>query len=247
MLTTLHKVIVLSLLLMPSVGYPHEITSDNTLTLLKQELIFPKNTIPSSHASTLVENGGQIVAAWFGGTKEGNKDIQIWSSHFTGGKWTKPRVVASGYKENEPTWNPVLFNYNNVLYLFYKIGKTPTYWHGEYEKSHDGGKTWSTSRKFPEGFIGPAKNKPITIKNTMVFPSSTENDYEWCVHLEMTQNMKKFHKIEITKPKNVNVIQPTLLKYSERHIQMLTRSQQGVLMTSSSTDGGKTWSMLSPS
>src|SRR5438874_1854681 len=71
----------------------------------------------SSHASTIVETTGhELVAAWFGGTGEGNPDVGIWLSHLVGGKWTPSVEVANGIQhagKRYPTWNPVLFQPRN--------------------------------------------------------------------------------------------------------------------------------------
>src|SRR6186713_2836539 len=44
--------------------------------LLKTEFIYERAPFPSCHATTIVEPaGGGLVAAWFGGTREGNSDV----------------------------------------------------------------------------------------------------------------------------------------------------------------------------
>jgi len=49
---------------------------------LSGELIYPLHDKPASqcHASTIVETTSGLVAAWFGGTNEGNPDVGIWIS-----------------------------------------------------------------------------------------------------------------------------------------------------------------------
>ena len=62
------------------------VLSITTLALAEQpgvvssEFIFETAPHPQCHARTLVETEGGLVAAWFGGTKEGHPDVGIWLS-----------------------------------------------------------------------------------------------------------------------------------------------------------------------
>jgi len=51
--------------------------ADNT-SLVRKEFIFETAPFPSCHASTIVEGQQGLVAAWFGGTGEGQGDVGIW-------------------------------------------------------------------------------------------------------------------------------------------------------------------------
>jgi predicted neuraminidase len=42
-------------------------------------------TFPSCHASTIIQNGKELISAWFGGTAERNPDVGIWVSKCTDG------------------------------------------------------------------------------------------------------------------------------------------------------------------
>lgn len=221
--------------------------AESTFKIIKQELIFPLGLIKESHASTIAEmSNGTILVSWFGGTKEGDDDVKIWQSSMTESGWSKPRVVAYGSKDGKPlpTWNPVLFNIHNKTYLFYKVGKTPSTWEGKYITSTNNGLSWSKTQALPNGIYGPIKNKPILSGKNVLFPSSEENDKGWFVHIEKTSNMKNFNKIEVSKPTGTSAIQPTLLKFRDNEIKMYTRSDQGVLMESQSSDSGHSWTTL---
>src|SRR3954464_11411947 len=52
--------------------------------VVKSEFIFEKAPFASSHASTIAETKGGLIAAWFGGSDEGEKDVGIWTSHYSG-------------------------------------------------------------------------------------------------------------------------------------------------------------------
>ena len=89
------------------------------------EFIFESAPFASCHASTVIElSNGDLLAAWFGGTAEGNADVAIWSSRKANGKWSEPVELI---REREtPSWNPVLFfTKDKRLWLYYKYGTTP--------------------------------------------------------------------------------------------------------------------------
>jgi len=93
-----------------------------------EEYVFESAPFPSCHAATAVElPDGELLCAFFGGTRERHPDVEIRLARKpVGGMWTAPVSVADGVQsENErlPTWNPVLFQPSNRnLTLFYKVG-----------------------------------------------------------------------------------------------------------------------------
>lgn len=90
--------------------------------------IFETAPFPSCHASTIVElPNGDLLAAWFGGTAEGNPDVAIWGSRNVNGRWSAPEELV---REREtPSWNPVYFyTKDKRLWLYYKFGTSPMTW-----------------------------------------------------------------------------------------------------------------------
>src|SRR5918993_5875746 len=78
--------------------------------ILVDEFIFETAPFPESHAATIVETPDGLIAAWFGGTKERNPDVEIWMSKMKGDKWTTPVAVANGIINDSvryACWNPV--------------------------------------------------------------------------------------------------------------------------------------------
>ena len=138
---------------------------------------------PECHASTLVETPSGILAAWFGGSHERNKDVGIWISHLGEEGWSSPVEVANGIQDETlryPCWNPVLFQpRKGPLMLYYKVGPNPREWWGELKISKDHGRSWSDSRKLGTSrlghLIGPVKNNPVQLNDgSILCPSSTE-------------------------------------------------------------------------
>lgn len=204
----------------------------------------------NSHAATLVEiKPNEIMAAWFGGSYEGAKDVGIYFSTYKDKTWSAPQnlikpLIRQG--DTLPCWNPVLFKSKSAtLYLFYKVGKNPREWFGAMISSKDDGVTWTEATYLPNGILGPIRNKPVEIiPGTILCGSSTESvaKNEWRSHVETyTEATGEWAKIEIPNHHNFDIIQPTFLVHSDKIVQMLFRSKHNKLITSWSADSGKNW------
>lgn len=220
--------------------------------ILVDEFIYTEAPFPQAHASTIAETPEGLIAAWFGGTKEGYKDVCIWTSRMVNNKWTAPMMVADGVMNDTlryPCYNPVLFYApNGELLLFYKIGPNVAGWTGWMKRSKDNGHTWSEREALPEGILGPIKNKPVLLNNILLCPSSTEKN-GWKAHIEYTTDFgKTWTKSEpINDGKTISAIQPSILQYKNGSLQILCRSQNRTINESWSTDAGKTWSEMKSS
>ncbi|WP_293913480.1 MULTISPECIES: exo-alpha-sialidase [unclassified Sphingobacterium] len=224
-------------------------------TVVKTGFLFEENRyFAQCHASTLAETAsGEILASWFGGTHEGNKDVAIWSSAFDGQKWSVPKQIADGISNDTvqyACWNPVLFKAkeDNTLYLYYKVGPNPREWWGAVKTSADNGKTWSSASLLPKGILGPIKNKPLELSNGIILsPSSVEvTEDRWIGHVERSDDQQKSwasYPIDHNSP--FNIIQPSIVQHADGRLQVLCRSKEGFVMTSWSSDEGKNWSALS--
>ena len=218
--------------------------------LLHQEFIYLKAKFPQCHASTIAETESGLVAAWFGGTYEKHDDVGIWVARQVKNHWTEPVQIDDGIQDGKdyPCWNPVLFQMpKGPLYLFYKVGPSPSSWWGMMVTSNDQGKSWTSPQKLPRGMLGPVKNKPVLLPDgVLLCGSSTEHD-GWRVHLErMLKDGSVWMKTEpLNDGKKFSAIQPTILQHHQQY-QILCRSRQKVILESWSKDGGKSWSPLKP-
>lgn len=230
---------------------------------LKGELLYSLNDkpTPECHASTIVETPTGLLCAFFAGTHEKNPDVGIRISRLVDGSWTRPIEVANGIQNDTlryPTWNPVLFQpENGPLMLFYKIGPDPRTWWGMLMTSNDDGKSWSKPSKLGTNdkighLLGPIKNKPIQLADgTIICPSSTEyesgdGDDKWMVHFEITKDLGKTWEVvgPINDGNEFDAIQPSILTYPDKKMQVLNRTRQDVIAESWSVDKGKTWSEM---
>ena len=230
------------------------LSAQTSWTKLKEELVFSNPPFKQCHASTMVEvSKGKILLACFGGSQEGKNDVDIWLSTISNKGISPPANVANGIINDTlryPTWNPVLFKAREgKLFLFYKVGPNPRQWWGLVKTSNNKGKTWSAPQNLPENILGPIKNKPVQLANgTILSPSSVEENTErWKVHIEKSADLgRTWQLIPVDQDSKYDVIQPSILFYPNNQLQILCRSKQGNVIQAWSTDGGNTWSNLSP-
>ena len=221
--------------------------------LVKAEFVYERAPFRQCHASTIAETTDGLVAAWFGGTREGNRDVGIWLSRHVDDRWTPPVEVANGERadgKRYPSWNPVLLQPpDGPLLLFYKVGPNPRSWWGMLISSDDGGRSWSKPRRLPDGIAGPIKNRPVLLSDgTLLCGSSTENN-GWRVHMEFTSDLgMTWSRTEaLNDGKTLAAIQPTILVHPDGKLQILCRSRQGRIVESRSEDNGRTWNPLARS
>lgn len=147
--------------------------SEASASVISNEFLYENASFPECHSATIAElPNGDLVATYFGGTKERNPDCCIWVSRKPKGakEWLAPVLAAHGkmpfsemgltreeiLKEKlngeitlrdsrKAAWNPVIFynKANKQLEIYFKLGINPRDWSGWIVRSKDGGKTWS--------------------------------------------------------------------------------------------------------
>lgn len=212
------------------------------------EFVYTEAPFPSCHASTIVETGtGELLAAWFGGTDEGENDVAIWIARKTADGWSAPEEVAR--HENTPTWNPVLFRtLDGVTWLFYKFGTSPREWTGAFRRSEDDGKTWSDVELLPTGLLGPVRNKPLILPDgTVVAGSSHESYRSWTAYAEISRDPGRLWERSgpaALPDQPYGVIQPAIVPIRGGLRMFLRTRNVGKVGVADSWDGGRTWSTV---
>ncbi len=218
----------------------------------EKEMIFDIQPTKSCHASTVLPlDNGDIAAAWFGGTREGSDDVDIWVSVRSGGEWSTPQRISQA--DDVPHWNPVLFKRTDgTICLFFKVGRKIPIWKTYYSLSCDNGRTWSKPAALVENDTGdgrgPVKNKCLRLSDGRILaPASSELNMMWKAFVDMSFDDGRTWEKQMYIPsarfedKRVNVIQPTLWESSPGRVSMLMRSSCGRAYRSDSDDYGKTW------
>ncbi len=226
--------------------------------IVTSEFIFERASFPSAHASTIVETRDGLLASWFGGTRERHPDVGIWVSRRSGGQWSAPVEVANGVQPDgsrHPSWNPVLFQPSEgPLLLFYKVGPSPSNWWGLARTSVDEGRTWSAAIALPTGILGPIRAKPVELAGGELLAGGSTEHAGWVVHMERFSgrapadlaSAKAWQSVgPLNDPKQFGAIQPTILAHSPARLQILCRSQQGVVTEAWSEDAGRSWGRMS--
>ncbi len=224
--------------------------------IVESEFLFETAPFASVHASTIVEAKDALIAAWFGGTREGADDVGIWVTRKVKGRWAQPIEVATGMQADGmryPCWNPVLFEMpDGTLALFYKVGPSPQRWWGMMRTSSDGGVTWTGASRLPEGILGPIKNKPVRVSdNVIIAGSSTESPERpsrWRVHFEITHDGGRTWAVTRPPPPihgpDIDAIQPSILVHPGHRLQTVGRSRSGRVFETWSDDDGRTWTPI---
>ncbi|MBR4865496.1 MAG: exo-alpha-sialidase [Clostridia bacterium] len=224
-----------------------------TYTILERGFVMDENRpTPSCHASTIVPVEGGYLCAWFGGSREGDSDVKIWLSRYTGGSWQD--AVCVSQEEDVAHWNPVLFRNGDTVYLFYKVSEAISTWKTMVRTSLDEGGTFSPARELVPGDVsggrGPVKNKPLKLSDgSILCPASREYaDLTWRVFADRTADgFATLTRTEFVMPADpaVKLIQPSFFE-DVNGIHMLMRSDRGLIYRADSADLGKTWGPAYP-
>src|SRR5687768_10014468 len=94
----LHRLLVSTILTVTLLWHPMLAQGQDlpSAGIVATELIYEEAPFPQCHASTIEWTGENLVAAWFGGTREKHPDVGIWFSRHDGKRWSAPVEVANG-------------------------------------------------------------------------------------------------------------------------------------------------------
>jgi len=226
-----------------------------------------------SHVSTIAPDGrGDLVCAWYSGSREGARDVSIYLARldretFT---WSGPEVLMDRERSSrelgryvKKLGNPVLVSgLEGRLWLFY-ASVFQGGWSGasvNYTVSGDGGRTWGESRKL---ILSPffnltnnVKNRGIVLANgTILLPVYHEfiRDFSQLLRFKPSSGADRDEdRYEIRKmTARGRAIQPALIYEGDegggRLLALFRNMAKGHVLMSRSDDLGMSWSPLEAS
>lgn len=141
----------------PAFVLPAHEVNQITLPASFEQFTIPGST-PSVHSATLTPlSNGRVIAIWFGGQREGARDVKLYQAIFADGIWQPPHAIASRLDVQQETkrnirkiGNPVLMrDPQGNLHLFF-VSVSYGGWAGSsinHKRSTDDGNTWSPAKR----------------------------------------------------------------------------------------------------
>ena len=211
------------------------------------------------HAASLVElQDGRLQAVWFSGSREGAGDVSIQTAVLDPSslQWGPESTLMGREQLQRGLWryvkkigNPVIAHAPDGSLLLWMVNVSLGGWAGSsisWVRSTDEGKNWSQPRRL---VTSPFLNISTLVKAGPV--AMTNGDTSLPVYHEFLTKFGEVLRLDaagqvIDKVRIANSrtsLQPVLLPSDAEHAQVFLRSGTArALMTSDTSDGGKTWS-----
>lgn len=239
--------------------------SADSKPIFEQHFFEPIPTAPSVHASTITCLGdGGMMAAWFGGTREGAKDVSIYGSTWNSStrSWGTPSVIVDADVARrelgryvKKLGNPVLYCDQSGRIWLYFVKVSVGGWSGSsvsWKYSDDGGVTWSESQRFISSpFLNISnlvRSVPLEMSDgSLLLPVYHEflTKYGEILHLSPDGELIAKYRMG----NSVGALQPTLVSVDDQTILAFHRRTGDIaprVYTNRSGDGGRTWSDIRP-
>lgn len=214
-----------------------------------------------SHVSSMVPlEGGEMLAAWYSGSREGAKDVVVYSSRFSGGRWGRPVPLVSRESSMAETGRYVkkvgnallALDESGRLWLFYSSIFAGG-WSGaslNYKYSDDLGESWSRSEKM---LLSPLFNLTNNVKNKAL--AIKGGGFLLPVYHELIRKRSELVRFgpsggitRVFMTREGEAIQPSLVYKGERTLGAFFRNMSmekpRMVLYSESPDMGQSWGPL---
>jgi len=273
-------ILTLGLLLLLSIAWPL-LTQINSSPIPAQ-FVLNKNTLPDTynppflstqfashasskevHSATAIElDNNNIMAFWYGGTREGHKDVTIYQNTWDNKtqQWGKEKSILSRAFTQQGTaryirklGNPVITRAaDNSLWLFY-VSVSVGGWAGSainLTRSYDEGQSWSAAQRL---ISSPFLNISTLVKGSAVhytdgtigLPVYHELLGKFAELLKINPSGEVINKIRLSWGKTS--LQPVIFPLSANHAIALLRYQGKApyrLLMQSTSDAGLHWTSV---
>ena len=216
---------------------------------------------PSVHASTITElPDGRFMLAWFGGSKEGAPDVNIYSCEMDwNGNFSQPKVLLDRKTLQSHTGryirklgNPVLYYRNDRLHCFV-VSVSVGGWSGSsinYACSDDRGETWSSFKRLQ---LSPLFNisvlvrcPPVPMTNDCIgLPIYHEFICKYGEFVVLDSHGRIFHKTK--EHFDLRTLQPCVAVISPTEALVALRNGNkngGAVKAAVTFDAGQTWTPI---
>ena len=242
--------------------------NDDATPFFQKTWVTPAGHTVSAHSSSICTlPSGELLATWYGGSREGASDVSLYTARWPMGssQWTAPVVaVTQGTAEEElerlvkKVGNAVVFpDRSGLLWMVY-VSVSVGGWSGStlnVKTSRDEGRTWGESRRLT---LNPFFNLSSLVRNKPIFA------------LDGRIGLPVYHELAVKFPQilwlsagpdgavrdyrirnlsqEVGLIQPALVPLGGDRVLMILRDRNETrrLHTSYSEDNGWTWSAAAP-
>ena len=241
------------------------VESAGSIPRYEQQFLESNPAAPSVHASTITQlSDGRMLAAWFGGTREGAKDVSIYGAHWKSetAVWDTPSVIvdaAAASREMgryiKKVGNPVLHCDRSGRVWLYYVSVSLGGWSGSFiavKHSDDGGSTWSDSKRLISSpFLNISnlvRSIPLEMDDgSILLPVYHEflAKYGEILHLSREGDLIAKYRMG----NSVGALQPTLATLDDSTILAFHRrigDSYPRVLANRSTDGGRTWTDTVP-
>jgi predicted neuraminidase len=231
--------------------------------------VSPVGHTDSAHSSAICAlPGGDLLAVWYGGSREGAADVALFTSRLRAGsgEWTQPvvavdRAIAQHELDRaiKKVGNAVIFpDRAGSLWMVY-VSVSVGGWSGSalnVKTSRDEGRTWGESQRLT---VNPFFNLSTLVRNKPIY--ANDGRIGLPVYHEMALKFPQMlwltpgpdGSVQEYRMRNLatetGLIQPALVPLGDDRVLMMLRdrSMGRRLHTAFSTDNGWTWSAAVPS
>ncbi|MFC7514467.1 exo-alpha-sialidase [Herbaspirillum sp. GCM10030257] len=241
-----------------------DVTEHRTVSLRKlsaSHIPMPQG-VPSAHASSLTAlKGDEMLAFWWAGSRESGPDVKVYTSHWSDGKWSDAREVASRSSLGAALGlgirrigNPVVWTARDGTINLFVVATGLGGWAASrvvHLVSSDHGESFEVKRLLP---MSPLFNTSVLVRATPVglanggwwLPAYFELGIKYPMIMAFDNDGEPEWLTRIGE--RTTSLQPTVFPVSsfEAHALMRDASDERKIQQAFSRDGGETWEDLPP-
>ena len=214
--------------------------------------------VQSNHSSSIAETpDGDLSILWYGGTREGAKDVCIYEERIAPEDLTAsaPEIVCAPsdlardlLRSIRKVGNPVVYSQDKRLWTFV-VSVSYGGWSGSainYRYSDDGGRSWSKFRRLrtsPFFNMSALIRTPCVSKTDggFILPVYCEFLTKYGMTLDFDRNGRMLGRSRIPIEGNDESLQPCVVPVAPEVAFSFSRTPTGKMGTSKTTDAGLSW------